>query len=160
MAVLAPISNFKMTNYKIYIAACLIFGGVFAYDGYLSKYEWSLRRSFYEKHVNEGKPDDTMIFNRVSPIILAVVAVILAAKFWSLKDRKILAEEDRLIISEKEKIPYSSIQKIDKTNFNPTRGFFTITCKGDDGREVVRKISSKDYDNLQAVLDLLVAKIS
>ena len=55
---------------------------------------------------------------------------------------------------------YNSIQKIDKTNFNPTKGYFTITCKGDDGREVVHKISSKDYDNLQAVLDLLVAKIS
>ncbi len=160
MAVEAPISNFKMTNYKIYIAACLIFGGIFAYDGFLSKYDWSMRRSFYEKHVIEGKPDDTMIFNRVSPVVLVVVAVLLSVKFWSLKNRKILAEEDQLIISEKERIPYKSIQKIDKTNFNPTRGYFTITYKGDDGREVVRKISSKDYDNLQAVLDLLVAKIS
>jgi hypothetical protein len=160
MAVEAPISKFKMTNFKIYIAACIIIAAVFAYDGYLSKYEWSLRRSFYEKHVTEGKPDDTMIFNRIAPAVLVVIAAILAGRFWGLKGRKLLADEAELVINDKQRIPYDSIQKIDKTHFDPVKGYFVITYKSEAGREVNRRLSSRNYDNLQAVLDEIVAKIT
>ena len=159
MAIEAPVSKYRKTNFKIYITACIIFAVVFAYDGYLSKYEWSHRRSFYEKHVKDGKPDDTMIFNQVAPIFLVVIAAVLLGRLRALKDKKLLADENELIISDKERIPYDSIQKIDKTNFK-SKGYFLITYKGKNGREADRKISDKKYGNLAAILDHLVAKIS
>lgn len=160
MAVEAPISKHKKTNIKIYTAACIIFAVIFGYDGYLSKYEWSRRRSFYEKHIKDGRPDETMLFNQIIPIVLAAAAVGLAARFRAFKDKKLLAGENELIVSDKEKIAYDSIQKIDKTHFDPTKGYFVVTYKNKDGREVNRKIDSRTYDGLAAVLDELVAKIT
>jgi hypothetical protein len=160
MAIEAPISKYKKTNFKIYIAACIIFAVVFAYDGYLSKYEWSRRRSFYEKHIKDGRPDATMIFNQITPILLAAAAIGLGARLWALKDKKLVADESELMISNREKISYDSIQKIEKTHFDPTRGYFIVTYKNKEGNEVNRKISSKTYDNLAAILEKLVAKIS
>jgi hypothetical protein len=160
MAIEAPVSKHRRTNLKIYAAACIIFGVVFAYDGYLSKYKWSRRHRFYEKHMKDGRADETMIFNRVAPIFLLGIAVGLTVRFWSVKDKKLLMDESELIIGNKEKIPYASIQKIDKTHFDPIRGYFIVTYNNEDGGEVRRKISSKAYDDLEAVLEELVAKIS
>ena len=159
MPIEAPISKYKKTNFKIYIAACIVAAVVFAYDGYLSKYQWSHRRSFYEKHVKQGQPDDTMIFNQKAPIFFVAAAVLLTAWFWVLKNKKLLADENQLIISDKEKISYDSMQKIDKTHFD-SKGFFLITYKNKDGNETNRKLRGKTYDNLAAILDHLVAKIS
>ena len=159
MAIEAPISKFRKTNLKIYIGVCIVAAIVFAYDGYLSKYQWSRRHSFYEKHVKQGQPDDEMIFNRKAPIFLVAVIVLLTARLWTLKDRKLLADESELIISNKKSISYDSIQKIDKTYFG-SKGFFIITYKDKSGNEVNRKLSNKTYDNLAAILDHLVAKIS
>ncbi len=159
MAIEAPICKFKKNNLKIYIVACLVFAAILAYDGYLSKYEWSHRRSFYEKHIKEGKPDDTMIFNQITPIILVILAVVLFGRFRVLKDRRLLADENELIISDRERISLNSMQKIDKTSFD-SKGYFVITYKDKDGNEINRKLSYKTYDNLAAILDHLVAKIS
>ena len=41
-----------------------------------------------------------------------------------------------------------------------TRGFFVITYKTGDGGEVNLKLSDRNHDNLSALLDVLVAKIS
>jgi len=160
MSVEAPLSKFKKTNLKIYIVVCIVFAIIFAYDGFLSKYQWSHRRSFYEKHVKEGQPDDTMVFNQIAPIFLFLLATVLTGRLQALKDKKLLADENGLIISDKERIPYDSIQKIDKTHFDPTKGYFIVTYKNKDDSEVSRKISSKTYDNLAAILNELVAKIS
>jgi len=159
MAVEAPLSKHKKNNFKIYIGACLVFAAVFAYDGYLSKYHWSHRRSFYENHVKDGKADDTMVFNRIAPLVLVAGAGALAARLRAVKDKRLLADENELIISQNEKIPYDSMQKIDKTYFR-SKGFFTITYKKADGRAVTRKLHDRDYDNLAAVLDEIVAKIT
>ncbi len=159
MTIEAPVSKYKKTNFKIYIAVCIVLAVVFAYDGYLSRYEWSLRRSFYEEHVKEGKPDDTMIFNQKAPFFLAAIAAFLTARLWTAKNKKLLADENELIISNKERIAYDSIQKIDKTLFE-SKGFFIVTYRSNAGREVNRKFSGRAYDNLAAVLEHLVAKIS
>jgi hypothetical protein len=159
MAIEAPVSKLRKNNLKVYTAACIVFAIVFAYDGYLSKYQWSHRSSFYEKHAKEGRPDDTMIFNRTAPIFLVALAAVLMGRLWAFKDKKLLADENELVISDKEKISYNSIQKIDKTGFD-SKGFFIITYKNEDGSEVNRKISDRAYDNLAPILDKLVAKIS
>lgn len=159
MVVEAPISKFKKTNLKIYIGACIVLAVIFAYDGYLSKYEWSGRRSFYDKHVKEGKVDETMLFNRISPFFLLAVGGAFMFQLRRLKVKTIIAGEKELIIESKETIAYDSIQKIDKTAFE-SKGFFVITYKDKNGAETGRKISDRRYDNLSAVLDKLIEEIS
>ena len=162
MAIEAPLSKFKKTNFKIYIVVCIAAAVIFAYDGYLSKYKWSMRYNFYKEHVldNDGKPTSTMNFNRKSPPFFIGAAALLSLYLFAVRNKKIIADENELIISDKERIPYDSIHKIDKTHFDPTKGYFTVTYKNKGGSEVNCKISSRTYDNLAAVLDELVAKIS
>jgi hypothetical protein len=159
MAIEAPYSKYSKTNFKIAIAVCIGLAIVFAYDGYLSKYEWSLRRNFYEKHVKDGKADSDMVFNRKSPFVLVPLAAVLIGWFWLRKNQKLVADEDGLAINANEKIAYDSIQKIDKTYF-ASKHYFTVTYKDKDGNEVGRKLSSRKYDNLAPILEHLVAKIS
>jgi len=159
MAIEAPLGKYKKNNLKIYIAVCVILAVVFAYDGYLSEYEWSHRHSFYEKHVKDGQPDDTMIFNQKAPIFLGVAAVALGIRLWAIRNRKLIADENELVVSDRQKIPYDSIEKIDKTLFEK-KGLFVITYKDKKGGEADLRLSEKTYDNLAAVLDHVVAKIS
>ena len=161
MAIEAPVSKHRKTNLKIYIVVLIGVATIFAYDGYLSKYKWSKRYSFYKKHVidNDGKPTATMKFNQKSPPFFIGAAVLFVVYLFAIRNRKLIADENELIISDKEKISYGSIQKIDKTNFK-SKGYFLITYEDKNGREVERKISDRKYGNLAAVLDHLVAKIS
>ena len=159
MVVEAPIGKYKKNNLKIYIAVCVFFAALFGYDGYFSKYEWSHRRSFYEKHVKDGRLDDTMVFNQKVPIVLFVAAVAFGIRLWTIRNSKLIADENELTVSDKQKIPYGSIEKIDKTLFKE-KGFFVITYRDEKGGEVDLKLRDRTYDNLAAVLDHLVAKIS
>lgn len=161
MAIEAPISKFKKTNYKISIVLCAAMAIIFAYDGYLSKYEWSMRHRFYKEQVldNDGKPTSTMIFNRKSPPFFAGAAVLLGAYLLVLRKKKLIADENELVFSDNDRIPYDSIEKIDKTYFDK-KGFFAFTYKNENGKEIDRKLSDKTYDNLGAILDCVVAKIS
>jgi len=153
MAIEAPISKFKKTNLKIYIAVCIGLAIWCAYDGYFND-EW------IKKHTDaNGNPEAYLIFNQKAPLFLIGAAVLLGAYIFAVKNKKVIADENELIISTKEKIPYDSIQKIDKTDFK-SKGYFIITYKNEDGSEVNRKLSGKTYDNLAAILDHLVAKIS
>ena len=159
MAIEAPYSKHNKTNFRIGVVLCIVAAIIYGYDGYLSKYEWSLRRSFYEEHVIDGKPDFDMLFNQKSPFVFVALATVLTAWFWTRRNKKLLADENELIISTKEKISYDSIQQIDKTYFNK-KGFFVITYKDKDGKKVRRKLNDRTYDNLAAILEHLVAKIS
>jgi len=159
MAIEAPYSKYSKNSFKIGIVLFLAMAIIFAYDGYLSKYEWSLRRSFYEKHVKDGKPDFDMVFNQKSPLVFVALAAVTTAWFWARKNKKLLADENELIISDKERISYDSIQQIDKTYYEK-KGFFVITYKDKGGKEVKRKLNDRTYDNLAALLEHLVAKIS
>lgn len=159
MPIEAPISKFKKNGLILWMVLCIGAAIIFAYDGYLSKYEWSLRRSFYEKHVKDGQPDDTMVFNQKSPFFFIGAAALLGAYFFIIRNKKMIADENELIIGGKERIPYDSIQKVDKTYFE-SKGRFVITYKDKNGRETDRKISDRTYDNLAPILDHLVAKIT
>jgi hypothetical protein len=159
MAIEAPYSKYKKSNFKIAIFFCIAAGIIFAYDGYLSKYEWSMRRSFYEKHVIDGKPDSDMIFNRKSPFVFLGLAAVLAAWYSTRKNKKLIAGENELIFSDTKKIPYDSIEKINKTYFD-SKGYFTITYKNKDGKEIDQKLNVRMYDNMKEILELLVQKIS
>jgi len=161
MPIEAPISKFKKNGLMIYIGVCLLAAGVFAYDGYLSKYEWSRRYSFYKEHVidNDGIPTSTMNFNRKAPPVFLGIAVLMGAYLLVIRSKKLVADENALILSNAERIAYDAIQKIDKTHFD-SKGVFVLTYKDEGGKEIERKISSRKYDNLKAVLDYLVEKIT
>ncbi len=89
----------------------------------------------------------------------AVAAVALGIWLWAIRNRKLIADETELIVSGKQRIPYDSMEKIDKTLFKE-KGFFIITYKDEKSGEVGLKLSDRTYDNLAALLDHLVAKIS
>ena len=108
---------------------------------------------------NDGKPTLTMSFNRKSPPVFLGIAALLAVYLFALRNKQLVADENELIISSTEKIHYDLIQKIDKTHF-AKKGFFVITYKREDGGEARRKLSDRTYDNLAAILDELVAKIT
>jgi hypothetical protein len=160
MVVVAPFCQYKKTNFKIYIVMLLAFAAYLGYDGYLSKYKWSKRYHFYEDHVtkNGGKSDTTMKVNRYSPPFMIVGAIGIAVWYRKVKDRKLIADDEALVFSEKDKIPYNSIEGI-KDNYK-SKGFFVVEYKLPDGRKSQRKISDRNYDNLDAVLELLVSKIT
>ena len=159
MTIEAPISKFRKTNFKICIGICIACAIIFAYDGYLSKYEWSLRHSFYEEHVIDGKPDFDMAFNQKSPFVFIALAAVSIFWFWTIKGKKLLADENELVINDKKRISYDSIQQINKTYFEK-KGFFVITYQDQGGDEVKLRLNDRKYDNLQAVLEHLIAKIS
>jgi hypothetical protein len=159
MAVEAPYSKHSKNNFMIGIGIFLAMAIIFAYDGYLSKYEWSLRHSFYEEHVKDGKPDFDMVFNQKSPFVFVALAAVITVWFWTRKNKKLLADENELIISDKKRISYDSIQQIDKTYFEK-KGFFVITYKNKGGGEVRLSLCDRKYDNLPAVLEHLVANIT
>lgn len=161
MAIEAPISKFKKNNFRICIAVCLVMAIVFAYDGYLSKYNWSMRSSFYKEQVvdNDGKPSSVMVFNQKSPPFFVGAAALLWAYLFAIKNKKLIADETELVLGGRDRISYDSIQRIDKTHFEK-KGFFVFTYKDENGKEINRKLSDRTYDNLNAILDHLVAQIS
>jgi hypothetical protein len=152
MALVAPLSKYKKKTFIIWMAVCLVFSVWFLYDGYFNK-------TFIDKHTTEGKANDTLVFNQKAPYFLVVVAIALGGYLLAIRNRKIVAEETGLVIDGKINIAYDSIQKIDKTHFD-SKGRFTLTYRGPNGKDIDRRISDKDYDNLGPVLDHLVAKIS
>jgi hypothetical protein len=153
MAIEAALSKFKKNNLKIFIVILIGLGIWFAYDGYKNE-------EFIEKHTNEdGTMDSTLAFNKKSPPYFIAAGVLCGVYLFLIKDRKIIADESGLVINDKLKIPYDSIQQINKTHFD-SKGHFTITYKNESGKDINCKISDRMYDNLSAVVDEIVGKIS
>jgi hypothetical protein len=152
MAIEAPISKFKKNNLKIYIVFCAAMAVWFGYDGFFSE-------SFKAKHTKNGVVDSTIFMNKAAAFGLAVAAAALAGYLIAVAGKRIVADDNGLIIDGVKRIPYVSIDKIDKTNFK-SKGYFTFSYKDEGGAESKLKISDRRYDNLPAVLDKLVEKIS
>ena len=152
MAIEAPISNFKKNNLKIYIVFLLALAAWCAYDGYFNT-EW------IEDHTDaEGNQETYLVFNRNAPAVLGGVAILLGVYLFMIKDKKVVADESGLTFAKKT-ISYDSIEKIDKTHFEK-KGYFTITYKDQNGADTDCKLNDRTYDNLSAILDEVVAKIS
>ncbi|MFA6187095.1 MAG: hypothetical protein WC770_07795 [Phycisphaerae bacterium] len=152
MSVIAPYCQYKKTNFKIGMFILLVAAVWFAYDGYKNE-------TFKAKHTKDGKPDSKLVFNRKSPPFFAAGAVALAIIFAAVKGKKIVADEPELILSNGTKIAYSDIESIDPKEY-AAKGYFVIEYKTQDGQKKFCKISNRDFDNLDAVKDLLVAKIT
>ena len=153
MAVEAPLSRYRRTNLLIYIGACIALALWFAYDGYLNQ-------GFIAEHTTEqGQPEGTLVFNQMAPFFLIPGALLLGAYWYAIRNRKLVAAEDALVFPGGRKIAYGAIEQIDKTHFE-TKGIFTITYKKGSGRLVQYKLTDRHFDNLETVLEHLVAQIS
>ncbi len=152
MAVVAPLAQYKKTNYKIWFMILFIAGIWFMYDG---KYN----QKFIAKHTKDGNPDPTLKFHRNAPPYMIGGACLVAVYAYLMRNKKIVADDESLVLSDVEEIPYSSIESINKTDYD-TKGTFIITYKGKDGNIAQKKISSKTWDNMDAVLEVLVSKIT
>lgn len=150
MAIEAPLSSYKKKNILI-IAAVMIGAGLwFAYDGFKNQ-------TFIDKHTIDGVPNSTLQFNRKAPPFMMGAAILLGIYYVIVKDKKIIADDDN-VIAGKTTVSYKSIEKINKTHFDK-KGFFIITYS-QDGQSKELKLSDGTYDNLPAVLDKIVSKIS
>lgn len=153
MAIEAPLSRYKRTNFKIYIGVCLVMAAWFAYDGYFNE-------SFIEEYTNEdGNPQWELVLNRNAPPVLVVVAIFIGGCFYAVRGRKVVADEKELVVAGKKRIPYDTIEAIDKTHFE-RKGHFTIVYKDGTGAEKKQRLTDRQYDNLGTVLDHLVAQIT
>ena len=56
-------------------------------------------------------------------------------------------------------IAYDSIEKINKSNFD-SKGYFVLTYMDQSNKPQDLKISDRTYDNLSAVMDCIVEKIT
>jgi hypothetical protein len=159
MSLSAPLSKYRKHNWIITICVLLGAAVIFGYDGYLSKYEWSMRHSFYQKHVldNGGVADGDMTFNQKGAPILAAAGIAAAIYYLFFLRTKVIVADDQGLRYEKLAIPYDHIESIDKTHFD-SKGFF-IVHYSDSGQKKELKLSDRGYDNLPAVLDHLVSKI-
>ena len=153
MAIEAPLSRYKRNSLIIYIVACVLAARWFGYDGYLND-------KFIQAHTDEqGSPDSTLLFNRLSPPFFAGGVVLLAVYFLAVRGRKVVADDDHLVVAAKTKIPYDAIEKIDRTYYEKN-GYFIITYKNANGKEVRCKRNNRNYDNLKPILEHLVAQIT
>ena len=151
MAIEAPLSKYKKKNMLIFMAILIGVGIWFYYDGHYNK-------KFIEKNMVDGKPNSTLNFNRKSPPYFVGAGIILGIYFFIVKGKKIIADDNTLNTG-KETIAYNTIEKINKTNFD-SKGYFIVTYTDSGGQSKDVKLSDRNYDNLPAVLDQIVAKIS
>ncbi|HSV26736.1 MAG TPA: hypothetical protein VLH60_02485 [Sedimentisphaerales bacterium] len=151
MATTAPFGKYRKQTFMIYIFVCLGLTAWFIYDGYFNQ-------SFIEKHTVDGEPNSTLLFNRRGPIAFVPIAILVALRWWMVKDRKIVADGTTLILDTGKKIAYDSIEKIDKKDFEK-KGHFTITYRSEAGQSVARKLSDRHWDKLDELLAELVSAV-
>ena len=150
MAIEAPLGKYKKNNTLIIAAILIGVGAWFAYDGYKNP-------DFIKKHTVDGVADSTLNFNRKAPPFMIGAGILLGIYFVVIKGKKIVADENELIAGSTT-VSYDSIEKINKTHFDK-KGFFIVTySQGGQNKEL--KLSDRTYDNLGAVLDQIVSKIS
>ncbi len=153
MVIEAPVSKFRKSNLRIYIITSIILAGWCAYDGYYND-KW------IKEHTDaKGNPETYLVVNRSAPKYFIGAAVLLGVYLLVISGKKVVADENELVVSNKKRIAYDAIEKVDKTHFE-SKGFFIITYKDKNGNESLLALSDRKYDNLAAILEKLVAKIS
>jgi len=153
MALVAPVSKSGKNWLIIYIVGLIGFGAYCVYDGYFNQ-------GFMDEHTDaQGIADSTLYFNQKSPPFFFLGAVLVGLRLFLIRNRQIVAGENELTINDRLRIPYDAIQEINKTHFKE-KGIFTVSYDNPDGKRVRRKFDDRQYDNLEAILDLLVEKIT
>jgi hypothetical protein len=147
----APISRYTRYSLVIGMIALVVWGVWSIYDGKYNK-------DFIEKYTEDGKPTFELLFNQKGPPFMFVAAALLAGRWGWVRKRKVVALDTELVINDKIHIPYDAIEQIDKTLFKK-KGQFVVTYTL-SGKKYHQKLSENAYDNMEAILDHLVAEIS
>jgi hypothetical protein len=151
MSIEAPLSSYKKKNLIIYTVILAGVGGWFWYDGHYNQ-------KFIDKHTINGKADGTLEFNRKAPAYMLAAAALFAVRFFMVKDKKIVAGDNGLVY-EKLTIPYDRIDSIDKTHFDK-KSYFIVHYRDPQDKVGQVQINGYQYDNVPAVLDHLVSKLT
>lgn len=153
MIIEAPVSKFRKSNLKIYIIGLILVAVWCVYDGYFNE-KW------IKEHTDaKGNPETYLVVNKSAPKYLVGAAAILGVYLFAISSKKVTADENELVIDGKKRIAYDAIEKVDKTYF-ASKGYFAVTHKDSSGKDAEIKLSDRKYDNLEAVLDKLVEKMS
>ena len=153
MIIEAPVSKFRKSNLKIYIIGLILVAVWCVYDGYFNE-KW------IKEHTDaKGNPETYLVVNKSAPKYLVGAAAILGVYLFAISSKKVTADENELVIDGKKIIAYDAIEKVDKTYF-ASKGYFAVTHKDSSGKDAEIKLSDRKYDNLEAVLDKLVEKMS
>jgi hypothetical protein len=151
MSLEAPFSKYKKHNLLLITVILAVIAVWFWHDG---KYN----QKFIDKHTVNGTPDGTLEFNRKSPPFMLIAAALAMARFWMVKNKKIVVD-DQGLTCEKLTIPYDRIDSIDKTYFD-SKGCFIVHYRDEQQSVKTLQISDRLYDHLPAVLDHLVSKLT
>jgi len=153
MAIEAPLSRHSKNTLIIVIVFLLGFAGWTIYDGFFSE-------SFIRENTQEdGTPNSTLLFNQKSPPYLFVLAGLAGLRLFQIRQRKIIAQENAVVINNKKQIAYDTIEQIDKTHFDK-KGVFMVTYKDPEGTLRKQRFDDRKYDNMKAILDHLIERIS
>ena len=148
----APASRYKKQNFILWAIVLIGLAVWFAHDGYRNQ-------EFIKKHkLEDGSPDATLKFNKYAPPFMIFGGLVMGAMALVTGRKKLIADDQSLQFSD-QTIPYNQIEKVDKTHFDK-KGYFVLTWKKDDGSETDIKLSDREYDNMPAVLDRIIEKIS
>ncbi len=158
MALTAPLSRQTRNWWIMMIVAATVLGLWLIYDGYFSE-SFITKHTIVDEVTGEETPDTTLMFNQKSPPFFFGAAVLMALWVALICRKQVVADDTELVIDKKLRIPYDNIQQIDKTDFEK-KGRFILTYKNDSGKEVNRTLSDTGYDNLEPILEHLVAQLS
>ena len=148
----APVSRYKKNNYLMWAVILVGLAAWFAYDGYKN-------HDFIKKHTKaDGTPDATLKFHKAAPPFMLLGGLVMGVMTLVVRHRRLTAD-DQALHANKLTIPYHQIEAVDKTHFDK-KGYFVVMWKGPDQKERQTKLADRDYDNLSAVLDRIVEKIS
>lgn len=153
MDIVGPVSRHKKNSAVLYIAVLVGFGLWCLVDGYF-------KTSFIDAHTGpDGRPDGTLLFNRIAPGFLFLGAAGLGLWVVSMRKRRVVATDTELVIRDALRIPYDSIQQIDKTLFEK-KGFFVVTYRAEGTGDKTVRLDDRDYENLRPILDRLIREIT
>lgn len=186
MAIEAPVSKFTKTNLKIYIFLCIAVAAWFAYDGYFNKkfienntdddgtpnitlifnqkappflFAAAVFFGAYLFVVKNRKlvaDENELIFNDKKRIPYDAIEKINKTHFRSKHESATVKRE---FVGHPNGVLEESNEEVKEECKDEPTGYFIITYKNKDGKEINQKLSDRKYDNLSAILDHLVAKI-
>ncbi len=152
--VVATFSKYSKQNLIIAIVICIGAIIVCSHDGYYNQ-------GFINKHTIDGQIDSVLAFNKYSPPVFAVFAILAAIRYYVVGSYKVVAGDDSIEVDGKLTIKYDDIDSLNATYFDDKgSGYFILKYKSSDGSLKDLKISKKRYDGTSELLETIVSKIS